>query len=306
MGLLGLAALAWWYFGTSRKLPADTVAAAYATPLTAPSATLSVYHLGHSLVGRDMPAMLEQLAGSGHSHHSQLGWGTSLREHWEPDVAINGFDAENAHSRFKPARDALATGSYDAVVLTEMVEIKDAIKYHDSSKYLKIWADFVRQANPEARIYLYESWHNLDDPEGWLVRLDRDLDTYWIGKVLADDLKAHPENPVRVIPGGQVMARLARTLLDSGGVAGLKQIEDLFAKHPDGTQDTIHLNDQGAYLIALTHYAVLYHLDPKGLPHTLLRADGTPAQAPTQEAAELMQKTVWEVVTSMPCTGVAQ
>ena len=70
------------------------------------------------------------------AYDSQLGWGTSLREHWEPDLPINGFDAENDHPRFRPARDAIGSGDYDSVVLTEMVEIKDAVKYHKSGKVL--------------------------------------------------------------------------------------------------------------------------------------------------------------------------
>ena len=46
-------------------------------PLPPPADPLATYHLGHSLVGRDMPAMLAQMAG--HDHASQLGWGASLR-----------------------------------------------------------------------------------------------------------------------------------------------------------------------------------------------------------------------------------
>ena len=61
----------------------------------------------------------------------------------------------------------------------------------------------------------------------------------------------------------------------------------------------------GAYLVALTHYAVLYHRSPVGLPHQLTRADGTPADAPSAEAAALMQEVVWEVVQRHPETGVA-
>jgi hypothetical protein len=33
----------------------------------------------------DMPMMLEQLAADGHDHRSQLGWGATLKSHWEPD-----------------------------------------------------------------------------------------------------------------------------------------------------------------------------------------------------------------------------
>lgn len=284
----------------------ERVAAAYATPLAAPEGPLRVFHLGHSLVGRDMPAMLAQLAPDGHRHDSQLGWGTSLREHWEPDLPINGFEAENAHPRYRDARDAIGSGDYDAVVLTEMVEIADAVKYHQSGDYLMKWADLARQADPDTRIYLYESWHRLDDPKGWLARLDRDLTRYWEDRILLRDLARDPQaQPIRVIPAGQVMAHFVRSVETMGGLDNVQGREDLFARDANGELDPIHVNDLGAYLVALTHYAVLYHRSPVGLPRELLRADGTPAVAPGPEVARLMQKSVWDVVTHYAKTGVA-
>jgi hypothetical protein len=103
--------------------------------------------------------------------------------------------------------------------------------------------------------------------------------------------------PIYVIPGGQVMAKLARALEASDGVGPLKTRQDLFS-------DTIHFNDYGAYLMALTHYAVLYQHSPVGLPYQLNKADGTPAQSPGPQAAALMQALVWEVVTGYAPTGV--
>jgi hypothetical protein len=156
-------------------------------------------------------------------------------------------------------------------------------------------------------VYLYETWHHLNDPAGWLERIDRDLPTYWEGKLLAGAMaKGDTGGPVYVIPAGQVMARFVRLLESSGGLGGLASREDLFARNADGTTDTIHLNDVGNYLVALTHYAVLYHRSPVGLPFQLKRADGTDAVAPSEEAARAMQTLVWEVVTSYPKTGVAQ
>jgi len=295
----------WWWFGPRAKPSAADVAEAYA-PLPAPDGPLRVFHLGHSLVGRDMPAMLAQLAGDGHAYDSQLGWGTSLREHWEPDLPINGFDAENDHSRFRPARDAIGSGDYNSVVLTEMVEIKDAVKYHKSGKYFPLWAGLARQANPGTQVYLYESWHHLNDPQGWLTRLDNDLDRWWEQEILFRDLKQADGRPARLIPVGQVMAAFARAVETRGGVGGINGPEDLFARLPDGALDTIHVNDLGAYLVALTHFAVLYHRSPAGLPNQLNRADGTPAEAPSEEAAQLMQQVVWETVTSLPRTGVSK
>lgn len=272
--------------------------ALYAKPLAAPEGPMAVYHVGHSLVGRDMPAMLAQLAGTGHSYESQLGWGAPLAAHWEPDVEVNGFDVENAHPRYRDAHEAVDSGEYDALILTEAVEIRDMIKYNDSWDYLARWAKAAWSANPDTRVYFYETWHPIDDPEGWLFRLDRDLEKYWEGEILDRALNADGvDRPIYVIPGGQVMARLARELEASGGVTGLRSYKDLFS-------DNIHFNDVGAYLIALTHYAVLYQRDPTGLPHELLKSDGSPAQAPTPEAAALMQRVVWEVATGYPRTMV--
>lgn len=273
--------------------------ALYETPLAAPTGGLQVYHLGHSLVGRDMPVMFEQLGGDDHSFNSQLGWGSMLREHWEPDVPVKGFEQENKHEQFRDPKTALESGAYDALVLTESVEIRDSIKYHDSQEYLRKWATAAWAKNPKTRVYFYETWHNLDDPEGWLTRLDLDLERYWEKEILRRTL-AHEDvtQPIYVIPGGQVMAAFVRRVESAGGIGPVKTRDDLF-------YDTIHFNDYGAYLMALTHYAVLYGQSPIGLPHALIKADGTPAENPGPDLALAMQETVWDVVTSYAPSGVA-
>ncbi len=293
--------------GAPKPLDAAATDALYAAPLPPPSGPLRVFHLGHSLVGRDMPAMLQQLAGEGHRYDSQLGWGTTLKAHWEPDEPIAGFETENAHSRYRDARAALESGDYDVLVVTEMIGIRAAIQYYDSWDYLHRWARLAWDANPEMRVYLYETWHPLDDPEGWLDRLDLDLGRYWETEILRraqnfDDM----DRPVHVIPAGQVLARFVRAIEALGGTGELAGREDLFALTGTGAQDTIHVNDLGAYLVALTHYAVLYQQSPVGLPHRLRRADGSEADAPDAAAARLMQEVVWEVVTGYSKTGVPQ
>ena len=277
-------------------LDKDTFEALYAEPAPRPDGSRQVFHIGHSLVGRDMPAMLAQLAGEGHDYASQLGWGATLKSHWEPDVAINGFAEENAHAKYRDAHEAVESGDYNALVLTEMVEIKDAIRYFDSPTYVYRWADKAQARG--LPVYLYETWHQLNDETGWLTRLDQDLGLYWEDVILRPALaRAEIPQPVYIIPGGQVMAAFARALETQGPVGPLASHEDLFS-------DDIHFNDYGAYLIALTHYAVLYQQSPVGLPHQLLRADGSPADDPGLDAAHLMQETVWNVVTALPRTGV--
>jgi len=289
-----------------RKPDAAMVRAAYARPLPAPEGPLRVFHLGHSLVGRDMPAMLAQLAPDGHRYESQLGWGTSLNEHWQGPEAVNGFAEENAHPRHRPAMAAIGGGDYNAVVLTEMVELRDAIRYHDSARALHRWANLARTANPAARIFLYETWHHLDDPAGWLTRLDTDLPDLWRDQLILRELAMtdDPARPVHLIPAGQVMAAFVRRVEAAGGIGNVAGRESLFARDADGALDTIHVNDLGAYLVALTHYAVLYQRDPRGLPFRLTRADGTPADAPDAPAARAMQDAVRQVVQATQMTGV--
>jgi hypothetical protein len=309
MALLGIASFGGaaylWRSGTRPEpdlpasLAAERMQLLYSQPLEPPSGGLRGFHIGHSLVGRDMPAMLAQLADGDYAYESQLGWGTTLRAHWDRDEPINGFDRENAHPRYRDAHDALASGEYDALILTEMVEIRDAIAYFDSWDFLRRWTAHARAANPGIRVYLYETWHQTNDPEGWLDRIDADLNRYWLDSILRPALAdtGSRVEPIYVIPGGQVMAAFLREVEARGGLEDVSGVDGLML-------DRIHFNDIGAYLIALTHFAVLFGRSPIGLPNTLLRADGAPAQAPSPETAELMQTVVWQVVSSMPLTGV--
>lgn len=292
-----------WYL--TRPPSAASVRARLAGSLPSPDRGLSVFHLGHSLVNRDMPAMLAQLAPAGHQYHSQLGWGATLKSHWG-DAEIGGFETENAHSRFRAAREAVASGEYDALILTEMVEIRDALRYFDGAKYLSLWVKEAVAARPDVRIYLYETWHNLDDREGWLHRIDRDLDRYWLSRLLGPALSDLPDTAkVHVIPAGQVLAAFVRQVEARGGVGNVADRSDIFARGAEGSVDPIHLNDLGNYLVALVHYTVLYHRDPTGLPYALKRADGTPAAAPAEETARLMQEVTFDVVRAGGFSGIA-
>lgn len=303
VAVLTLSTAGWMAIKSPSSLPPEELAAFYETPLPTPDGPLRVFHLGHSLVGRDMPAMLAQLAG--HEHASQLGWGTPLKAHWEPDEVISGFETENAHAHYEDAKSALENGAYDVFVLTEMLEIEAAVDHFDAPVYLEKWVSAARDGNPEIRTYLYESWHALDDAQGWMNRLDADPDRYWEGVLIAQAMAAQDgTDPIYVIPAGRVMAEFVRRLEATDGIDGATSREDLFAQFEDGSLDPVHVNDLGAYLVALTHYAVLYHQSPEGLPAQLDLADGSPADAPGPELAALMQRTVWDVVSRLPVTGV--
>ena len=243
--------------------------------------------------------MVQQLAGAGHVFHSQLGWGANLNEHWEPDIEVKGFAESNTHVQFRDPHQALSDGSYDAFVVTEAVEIKSAIKYSDPAYYLMKWATAAWAANPDTQVYFYETWHSLESEEGWLFRLDRDLDLYWEGEILRRTLAYDAvKRPIYMIPGGQVMAAATRAA-QAGTLPGLSDADAFF-------KDDIHFNDIGAYLMALTHYAVLYGQSPVELPHRLKKADGTLMTELDATAAARLQEIVWQVVTDYLPTGVAR
>ncbi|MGY6548587.1 MAG: hypothetical protein ACXIU7_06230 [Roseinatronobacter sp.] len=310
---LGLAAgVGIWLWRVGPPVPAISQAqldARFTTPLDAPAQGLQIYHLGHSLVGANVPAFTRQLAVAAGfdtaGYHSQLGWGTSLREHWDPALTINGFAEMNASPAHRDPREALGSGDYDALVLTEMVELRDAIRWHASGPHLGRWAAFARAHRPDIRIFLYETWHPTDTEDGWLERIDTDLGALWQGTLMAQAMAMPDTGTIHLIPAGQAMAAFVRALEAQGGLPGLRDRHDLFVLTDAGEQDTIHPNDLGNYLVALVHVATLYQIDPRGLPHELMRGDGSPADAPSPEVAALMQQVVHDVVRTLPQTGVA-
>ena len=193
------------FLGCEKKIDAASFDSLYEPNTLVPSESSSIYHLGHSLVNRDMPYMFAQLNGREHHYRSQIGWGTTLRGHWEPKVAINGFESENAHPHYRDVFESIKSKEYGHFVLTEMVEIKDAIRYHKSSEYLSKFTAEILANRSDARIYLYESWHNVDDPEGWLNRLDHDFEAHWLQQILFPALNSlEQERPIYLIPVGQV------------------------------------------------------------------------------------------------------
>lgn len=279
--------------------PADYRAAQ--PPLAPPVPPVNVYHLGHSLVGRDMPALAGSLGG--HDHAVQLGWGASLMQHWQGDAAVPGFDRENAHPHFRPVRQALEAGWADVLVLTEMVELRDAIRWHHSAHYLAQWALLARQARPDLRIYLYESWHQLTDPEGWLERIDRDLPELWEEQILRRALAVPGVGPIHLIPGGQAMAAVARAA-ESGQVPGVTSREQLFARDDTGALDPIHFSDLGALVVALAHVAVIHQRLPRPGTLPLTAAGGRPLDiAPDTQAA--LHRIVDATVRLFPQTGIS-
>jgi len=196
---------------------------------------------------------------------------------------------------------------FDILVQTERVSLSGTRRWHNSDAEALRWARHAWTQGAEGRgaeVLLYASWVSLDtgpgfaqdgDPDSglaWRDRLDREF-AGW--EAIMAHVNAHrpdtaPE--MRMIPATLVMAAVHDAIAAQQAPAGLNDMRHLFS-------DDIHLSPLGAWLVALTHYAVIYARDPRGLP-------GPEGGNASPQLVEWLQALVWDVVTGYPGSGVAR
>lgn len=248
---------------------------------------LDVLFVGHSLVGPDLPPMVEtalRALGQEARVEAQVINGAPLKYQWENSGSAEGVDA----------RARLARGDIDVLVLTEAIPLANHVTWSDSAGFVRQWAQAAWQANPQTQVLVYETWHSLasgpgarvpDDPGGqvpWADRLAADR-AVWQG--LADAANAvRPDTapPVRVVPAGQAL-RLLAAAAAAGEVPGIADIRDVF-------DDDIHLNGRGLYLVAAVHAAVIAGKPPDGLPAKLGRLFRDRRSAVSGDMAAALQR----------------
>ena len=193
-------------------------------------------------------------------------------------------------------------GRYQLLVLTERVPLLNTMEYHQSPDWALRWAQHAWAQG--AATVLYASWISLNTGPG---STDDTLEAHipfrekleveharWIAireHVNANRKDGMPE--MVMIPGPRLMAALYDAI-EAGHAPGLTDISQIFL-------DDIHVNDTGAYLMALAHLAVIYGADPRDVPLSLGR---TPVPAP--ELARWMQELVAAVVAQAPEARRAQ
>lgn len=227
-----------------------------------------VLMVGHSLIGPDLPGMVEgglEAGGAEATVEAQIINGAPLR--WSREKAA---EAQGVNG---PER--LAAGDVDVLVLTEAIPLANHVEWSDSAAEVAAWAGLAWAANPAAQVYVYETWHDLRSGSGAAVEHDAGAGLAWADRIAADRAvwwslagaanAARPAGapPVRLIPAGQALARVAAAA-ERGEIPGLTGAADLFA-------DTIHPNGRGLYVVALTQAAVIGGLDPQALPDRLGR-----------------------------------
>lgn len=267
----------------------------------------NVLLVGHSLQSARQPQMLEDIiedwGGSGTSQ-SQIINGAPLRFQWD-----NGDNAQ------VNARDALATGTIDALILAEAIPLHSHVRFNDPGLYASNYYNLAIQNNPDTQVYVIELWHSYwsgtdqatDIPfrSGgdldlipFIDRIEQDLPV-WEG--IADEVNAQRPNgapEVLVIPAGQALRELYLEI-EAGNTSqfGITDIEQLFG-------DYVHVNDVGHYFVAMVQYATIYGEHPGQIAAQLQNRFGADYDAPSEAFADYLQDLAWDVVTSYPRSGV--
>lgn len=152
------------------------------------------------------------------------------------------------------------------------------------------------QGNGAATL-LWTNWVNINDSDGPFREMLDKLGAEW--ERIQDHANANRPNGaphVYIIPGHKMMARLYDDVQD-GKVPGITQFSQFFS-------DNIHTNELGAYAITMIHYACIYNKNPLGLPNRLIDNPPAGTPIPSPALAEYLQRTIWEIVTNYPRTGV--
>ena len=190
---------------------------------------------------------------------------------------------------------------WELLVITEGVPI-NPVAINDSKEYLSRYVNNAWNNGDNgngAPTLLWTTWTNIDDSDGpWRQALN-DHELLW--EELMDHANANLPSgatPVYIIPGHRMMMRLYDDI-QLNLVPGINEIGDLFV-------DTIHLNDLGAYAMAMIHYACVYNESPVGITNVLWPDHLIPDHTiPTPAFASYIQNMVWEIVTNYERTGIS-
>ncbi|WP_103332144.1 hypothetical protein [Pseudotabrizicola formosa] len=242
-----------------------------------------ILFVGHSLVGPDLPPLIEgglRLMDRPASVSAQIINGAPLRFNLENGATAEGVDA----------RAELAKGETEVLILTEAIPLLEHLRWNDTPGMIAAYADLARTANPETRVFVYETWHsrtagpvegNPNSALPWRERLTADL-PLWEGALQDSGTDA------ALIPAGQAMARLADAVA-AGMVPGVASMDAFFS-------DDIHLSDKGKYFVALVHIAAITGASPEGLPARMTRSWLSREAVIADDLAAVLQRLAWETV----------
>jgi|GEM_PF-1928403 len=154
-----------------------------------PKTSAKVYWVGHSLITGEDPHVatdepLDQLlgtlvTGAGHSYDSYrhttpgapIGWNWGgVSDAW------NGGSQEKIQPLVNSADPAY--GTFDVIVVTEGVNIQSSYDWWYSGFYARHFYCAALAANPNAELFLYESWHHLQATDPNFTNYYDDVDPW--------------------------------------------------------------------------------------------------------------------------------
>ena len=268
--------------------------------------SLNSYHVGNSLtadalINTGLPA-LSSGAGFGHT----TGWHIRCAQSLNYIVNNPTETCVNPNATFGTYQPALTNFAWDVVTLQPFSGSTPENEYLAFKSMVN--TSLQNQENADARFYVYaswptipigetfsEKWYNEDSFDPQVDDFDRVKSNFdWVYDQLINDSDLQNVD-IRMIPAGDVLAEV-----DSRMRSGIIPTHDLY-------RDSVHLTNLGRFAVANTFLAVLFNQTPEGL-NSNSYFDTAPAQVTpieiTNELALLIQDAVWDVVTSIPETGV--
>ena len=172
--LLGLCVLPLGVLASASNTVASKTPTRMGSPVIAdmkPKSGISVYWVGHSLVETKAQSewgeiTLMSLVGR-FAHARGLGyrmgdhtlWGSPMSALWRGKP--HGYTRDASSMVPKREQFEATAGQYDTLVLTEALPVHAALKGEYSSYYLRRFYCALKSANPSSRVYLYQTWVNL-------------------------------------------------------------------------------------------------------------------------------------------------
>lgn len=244
-----------------------------------------ILFVGTGLFGGDVPQMVE-------SAHRMNAVQAAVDAQRTDDGTLEFQWTRSAVGLGVDARDALRSGRYDRVVLTENPAADGFPNGAETVDYATRFVDLALEANAHARILVYETWPVLQpgQMDEWRGQIQTALPQW---QALVDGLNQHAAGaeslPVRLVPLAQGFLALSDEIA-AGHVEGLSSIEQLF--------DTERrLNERGSYFAAMMLQAALSDTNPSGLPIWLGRTRPRNLdEALTPAMAVVMQRIAWQTL----------
>lgn len=261
----------------------------------AESKPLRVYFVGNSVTDTINYRAMAELAKS--RGHEQI-WGRHMIPgaplQWIWEHPKDGFQ----EPPFGYYTTALADHEWDVLSLQPFDRQLDG-KDGDLAM-AKNFIDLALPKSPDVQVFVYARWprQGKDDFDtAWLKKYTGGWDGTnetkdYFERLTLEVRKACPnlKKPVLMVPVGHVMYELNQRM-KAGEVPGYKQIKEVFA-------DGIHLNNVGSYVVGCTYFATLYRENPMKLP-------SEPYKVTDAKLAEVIQDTVWKVVSANELAGGA-